>query len=441
MPPEAIAPSGIMTAEPNNSQQSHSSSNDSVLSRASGWKAIPKGPFHPVSPDQNARETTPSTSLSNSSSQDRAGSISSLHDVGISQSPTLEPNIANTSSYSLHENHMSRPTSEQSHLRNGTHAPKRTANGEVKSSGQSQQSSPNGTSQYSHSRHTSTASRSSHISDMSNDLCARLSYAVFKVQNGLQSHNLDQVEAMALQRTTPPTGTSQRQPAIYSPSSTFRATNSPYSPEKTNSMQQSSPDGLRPAYHPQQPYNSFRPTSSQDSGLDRASWQSTASTGTLENAPSQHSPYRGPTLAPPADILPRNSRQRPRPNNLQQPRLDTRGLHGNGINGMLSPMDTSITPSTPPRKPTSNIPTPNPKSAEEQDAVETLMFMSSPGNSAYHPAFHAPMSPPPPPKSSHTKSGQHISSAKLSTTADIDRVLDQMPDHDSSSDEDIPFAA
>ncbi|KAL8905515.1 MAG: hypothetical protein Q9171_006639 [Xanthocarpia ochracea] len=428
-----------MNSKPNNSQQSHSSSNDSILSHASGWKATPKSPLHPVSPDQNARETTPSTSLSNSSSQDRAGSISSLHEVGISQSPTLEPNIANTSSYSLLENQMSRPMSVQSHLRNGTHAPKRTANGEVKSSGQSQQSSPDGTSQYSHSRHTSTASRSSHISDMSNDLCARLSYAVFKVQKGLQSHSLDQVEAMALQRTTPPTGTSQRQPAIYSPSSTFRATNSPYSPEKTNSMKQSSPDGLRPAYHPQQPYNSFRPPSSQDSGLDRTSWQSTASTVTFENAPSQRSPYRGPTLAPPADILPRNSR-RPRPNNLQQPQLDTRGLHGNGINGMLSPMDTSITPSTPPRRPTSNTRTPNPKSAEEQDAVETLMFMSSPGNSGYHPAFHAPMSPPPPKYSNTNNPRQHISSARLSSTADIDRVLDQMPDHDSSSDEDIPFA-
>ncbi|KAL8926252.1 MAG: hypothetical protein Q9172_001894 [Xanthocarpia lactea] len=430
-----------MNSQPNNSQQSHSSSNDSILSRASGWKAIAKGPLHPVSPDQNARETTPSTSLSNSSSQDRPGSPSSLHEAGISQSPTLKPNIANTSSYSLHENRMSQPTSVQSHLRNGTHPPKRTVNGEVKNLGQSQQSSSNGASQYSHSRHTSTTSRSSHISDMSNDLCARLSYAMFKVQNGLQSHNLDQVEAMALQRTTSPTGTSQRQPAMYSPSSTFRATNSPYSPKMTNSMQQSSPDGLRPAYHPQQPYNSFRPPSSQDSGLDRASWQSTASTGTFENTPSQSSPYRGPTLAPPADILPRNSR-RPWPNNLQQPRLDTRGLHGNGINGMLSPMDTSITPSTPPRKPTSNTRTPNPKSAEEQDAVETLMFMSSPGNSAHHPAFHhAPMSPPPPPKYSNTNnSRQHISSARLSTTADIDRVLDQMPDHDSSSDEDIPFA-
>lgn len=420
-----------MNSEPNYSQQSQSS-NDSIVSRASGPNAIAKDSLPPSSRGEPARGTTPSTSLSDESSQEPARSTSSLRPRAINSSPRLVPHVGNTSPHSI-ENHAS--TSVKSGVESEIQAPKRTASGAVKRSSQ-HQSSPHATSPYSHSRHTSTASRSSHISDMSNDLCARLSYAMFKVQNGFQSHSLDQIEAMALQKTTSPTSTPQRQPTIYSPSSTFRATDSPYSPGKRDSTQQSPDDRVRLAHQPQQPDSSLRSPRSQDSGGVRASWQSIPNTVTLDNAGSQHSPYRGPTLAPPADIHPRNPR-RPRTDGLQQPRLDMRTIHGNGINGSSLPMGSSITPSTPPRRPASNIGTPNAKSAEEQDAVETLMFMSSPGNSAYYPAFHAPLSPP---SNLSNRDPRHISSARLSTKADIDRVLDQMPHDDSSSDEDTPFA-
>ncbi|KAL8849930.1 MAG: hypothetical protein Q9221_005109 [Calogaya cf. arnoldii] len=422
-----------MDPEPNYSQQSQSSSNDSFVTRASAPSVIGKDP---VSRAENTREraTTPSTSLSDSSSQEPSDSIPSLRQGAKSHSPRLAPDLDKTAAHTL-DKHASRPMNVKNGLESPNQPSKRTASGEVKRSAQTQPSSPHGTSHYSHSRNTSTASKSSHISDMSNDLCARLSYAMFKVQNGWQSHTLDQLEAMALQKPTSATGTPHRQTAVYSPTSTFRATDSPYSPERRSSRQQSSPNGGQPAHQFQQLDRSLSSPRSQNNGPERASWQSIGIKTTFENAPSKLSPHRGPTLAPPADIQPRNPRL-PRTDGVQQPRLDTRTIHGNGVNGSSLRTGPSTTPFTPPRRPTCNIRTPNAKSAEEQDAVETLMFMSSPGNSGYYPAVHAPMSPP----SNRSKNDpRHIRSARLSTTAEIDQVLDHMPHDDSSSDEDTAF--
>ncbi|KAI4106708.1 MAG: hypothetical protein LQ339_002899 [Xanthoria mediterranea] len=422
-----------MNSQSNYSQLSQSS-NDSALSRASRGNAIVKDGLPSSSCDDLARESTPSTSLSDESSREPSHSASSLRQRAINYSPRLAPDVGHTSPPSL-ENHPSQTTSVQSHLQNVIPPPKRTASGDIKRSGQPQQSSPHPRSPYSHSRHTSTASRSSHISDMSSDLCARLSYAMFKVQNGIQSHSLDQIEAMALPKLTSPTGTPQRRPTTYSPSSTFRPTDLPYSPGKRDSTQQSPGGRVQAAHQSQQPDHSLRSPRSQDSGLMGPSRQSIANAGTLEKAGSQHSPYRGPTLAPPADIHPRNPR-RSRTDGAQQPRLDTRTIHGNSIHHVSLPRGSSTTPSTPPRGSGSAIRNPNAKSAEEQDAVETLMFMSSPGNSAYYPAIHGPASPR---SSRFNNDPRHISTGRLSTTADIDRVLDQMPRDDSSSDEDTPF--
>ena len=88
--------------------------------------------------------------------------------------------------------------------------------------------------------------------------------------------------------------------------------------------------------------------------------------------------------------------------------------------------------------------TPSQKAAMEQDAIETLMFMSSPGNSGYH--------PPPPPSQTHTpsrrsqlgaadtamsnsrtKRGGMLDGLDLGNEENIDRILDQMPAGSSSS--------
>ncbi|KAL8836132.1 MAG: hypothetical protein Q9176_006512 [Flavoplaca citrina] len=396
----------ITDPEPKNSQQSQSSSNDSIMSRLSDRNVIAKNGIRPISRDGRARELTPSTSLSDASSQEPSGSISSPHQGAINHSPIAAPKLHSTSPQSL-DNQASRSTSMQSNsnLQNAIQPPKRTASGDVKRPGQSLQSSPHATSEYSHSRNTSTASRSSHISDISNDLCARLSYAVFKVQNGFQSHSLPQIEAMALQKATSPTGTPQRQSAIPSPTSPFRATNSPYSPGKRDSTQRSPTDRLRLTQQSQKPPTSSHSPRPQSSSQANAPWPSYPTTTTSQ---PHTSPNRAPTLAPPADIQPR--RRHPRPNNRPKPNLNTQ--------------------TTPP---TLHTTTP-PKTTKEQDAVETLIFMSSP-NASYYPSTR-------PSSSSHrvydNTSPRHInlSAMRLSSKADIDRVLDQMPNDYSSSDED-----
>ncbi|KAL9624061.1 MAG: hypothetical protein Q9204_007900 [Flavoplaca sp. TL-2023a] len=395
----------ITDPEPNYSQQSQSSSNDSIISRLSDRNAIVKNGVRPISRDGCARELTPSTSLSDASSQEPSGSMCSPHQGVINQSPTAVAKLGSNSPQPL-DNQPSCPTSMQSNnnLQNAIQPPKRTASGEVKRPGQSLQSSPHATSEYSHSRNTSTTSRSSHISDISNDLCARLSYAVFKVQNGFQSHSLPQIEAMALQKATSPTGTPQRQSAIHSPTSPFRSTNPTYSPGKRDSTQRSPTNRLRLAQKPQQP-----PTSPNSPRLQNSS-QANAPRPSYPTTTSQPytSPNHAPTLAPPADIQPR--RRQPRPTSRPKPTQTTPPtLH--------TPNTTNTNSTTPP------------KTTKEQDAVETLIFMSSPNASYYPSSSH---------RAYDNTSPRHInlSAMRLSSNADIDRVLDQMPNDYSSSDED-----
>ncbi|KAI4243247.1 MAG: hypothetical protein L6R40_003615 [Gallowayella cf. fulva] len=254
---------------------------------------------------------------------------------------------------------------------------------------------------------------------------------MFKVQNGLQAHNLNELEAMASRKATPPPTLSQIQPSVFP--STFSATQSPHSPGKVYSNLPLTPNGPRSAHQYPQLQHSFLSPSPQDVHVGEV--------------------YRGPILAPPVDILPGTSR-RPRADNMQRPRLNTTNAHPPGSNDLLSPMGSATTPATPPRGPASTVRTPSQKSAMEQDAVETLMFMSSPGNSGYHPAFHAPMSPLP--KHSITSpsrvdfasygarpppnANKVVHAARLGTTAEIDKALDEMPDRYSSSDEDVPYA-
>ncbi|KAL8803087.1 MAG: hypothetical protein Q9182_003400 [Xanthomendoza sp. 2 TL-2023] len=417
-----------MTPELHHSQQSHSS-NESTVSHLSALEPLSNNAYRPASRDRSIRVITPSTSLSDPSSQEGTGSTSPTRENDTDQSPSFKSVISNTPSHSLHKQ-TACPTSVKSHLPNISHAHKRTASGEVKRPGPSQPSSPDGPSQYSHSRNTSTASKSSQVSELSNDLRTRLSYAMFKVQNGLQSHSLNELEAMALRIPTTPSALSPLSPSIQSP--TYRATHSPYSTEKAHSRQPISPNGPRLAHQSQQSNHPLASTPPEDARAGDA--------------------HYGPKLAPPVDFIPATSR-RSRADNIQPPRLDTRDVHGNNKHDRLSPLPTSTTPATPPRKPASIHRTPNHKSTMEQDAVETLMFMSSPGNSGYHPAFHSPISPLPkhsmtsPNRGEFTSYGSRppsngrtaVSAPRLNTTAEIDRALDQMPDQYSSSDEDISF--
>ena len=151
----------------------------------------------------------------------------------------------------------------------------------------------------------------------------------------------------------------------------------------------------------------------------------------------------GPSLAPPVDILPRNPRRR---DSLARnpPTLRTSDLY--------DPKD-SLVPRTPSPKKPSSLRTPSQQAAVEKDAVESLLFMSSPGNSGYHPPvvlsgtplrseFASQNSRPGVFGQNHSKgdavmpfSGLHQEQAttrKPLSDADVDKLLDAMSDTTSS---------
>ena len=156
-----------------------------------------------------------------------------------------------------------------------------------------------------------------------------------------------------------------------------------------------------------------------------------------------------PSLAPPLDILPRNTRP-PDPVERQPPMVPTADRYQTGGQPVSS------YPSTPSPKKASQMRTPSQQAAVEKDAVETLIFMSSPGNSAYHPTSATIGTPLRNEFASATTrieprgvfGPNHyvrggVPSQELTTQrhplsdADIDRMLDQMPEASSSDDEEV----
>jgi len=115
-------------------------------------------------------------------------------------------------------------------------------------------------------------------------------------------------------------------------------------------------------------------TPSNQTGTYESFWREHS--GTSAHAPSHQAPIAPmsiPSLAPPVDIHPGNTK-RSGPPPTQPPRLESKDLY----------ISTNH-PSTPPSRPSTKTRTPSQQAAVEKDAVETLLFMSSPGNSGYHP--------------------------------------------------------
>ncbi|KAL9617012.1 MAG: hypothetical protein Q9160_008166 [Pyrenula sp. 1 TL-2023] len=201
---------------------------------------------------------------------------------------------------------------------------------------------------------------------LSQQLRTRLSYAMVKVQNGWTTHTLDEVKSLASQHGSPR--------SINTSSHTF-------SPQ-------------RPTFpHHHSPHTN--PANGANAHLAREWSASSAGTGSAESSASSSDPTTTtlnprqvqpqtttapsrPTLAPPADIHSstsssshhnRNRRRRPPPNPVHLPHPP---------------------PSTPPSRSRPRIQTahrtPSQNAAMEADAIETLLFMSSParGSSKYY---------------------------------------------------------
>ncbi|RSM09979.1 hypothetical protein CDV31_007385 [Fusarium ambrosium] len=223
---------------------------------------------------------------------------------------------------------------------------KRMADGEVKSRTDSQ-SPVKG-----HSRNPSAVSRTSatggYIGELSAELKTRLSYAMIKVNHGWQANSLEEVETLASHAASPTSSTStvhRRQGSSASPRIRLNA----------------APSSSAPL-----PYDSSRQRRKSNS------------------PPSSSLPK--PTLAPPAAIQPSLNTNVPRSNprrNSNPHRTPTLLSHSHSASphtpAQLPTLQTGSRSRTTGGDPMLFSPHQN---VREQDAIESLLFMSSPGNSA-----------------------------------------------------------
>ncbi|KAG8419594.1 hypothetical protein J3458_004450 [Metarhizium acridum] len=223
---------------------------------------------------------------------------------------------------------------------------KRMADGEVKD-GRGSLSPVKG-----HSRTTSTVSvastAGSTIGELSAELRTRLSYAMVKVNNGWQARNLDEVESLASQATSPASSTS----------TVHRRKGSSASP---------------------------RLPATAMSSRAQFTHESMNFKGKSASPPSANSDK--PTLAPPASIQPCSPMPAPRsnPRRNSNPRYTPTMLsHSHSASAHASAQTTPISNGIGRSQShlDANMYSPHHKNVREQDAIETLLFMSSPGNSA-----------------------------------------------------------
>ncbi|KHN95046.1 Transcription factor Nrm1/Whi5 [Metarhizium album ARSEF 1941] len=249
------------------------------------------------------------------------------------------------------------------------HSRKRMVDGEVK--GRSGSISP----VKGHSRTTSAVSvastAGSTIGELSAELRTRLSYAMVKVSNGWQTRNLDEVESLASQAASPASSTCtvhRRKGSSASPSLAATAT----------------PSQVQVVHEP------------------------IKCRGKSTSPPSTHSDK--PALAPPAPIQPSFSMPAPRsnPRRNSSPRYTPTMLsHSHSASAHGSAQTTPISRET--RRSQIHLDasmySPHHKNIREQDAIETLLFMSSPGNSASLKHTLSPSGSPGPQSSAPPRSG------------------------------------
>ncbi|KAK5996897.1 hypothetical protein PT974_02244 [Cladobotryum mycophilum] len=205
-----------------------------------------------------------------------------------------------------------------------------------------------------HARNTSTVSvastAGSTIGELSAELKTRLSYAMVKVNLGLQTRSIEEVESLASQAVSPTSSTStahRRQGSSASPAMAVAAASAQVHFAQDSTVQ-----------HPK------------------------------SDSPPSNAFSNKPTLAPPATIQPSSSMPAPRshPRRNSSPRFPPTFLHPQiasprtpvypvplGVHQSLSQGTRMADPILFPAQT---------RNAREQDAVETLLFMSSPNNSA-----------------------------------------------------------
>ncbi|KAK3353907.1 hypothetical protein B0T25DRAFT_222856 [Lasiosphaeria hispida] len=249
---------------------------------------------------------------------------------------------------------------------NGALSKKRTADGAVKHTRSTSSVSPVLTAGHGHgrghSRNTSTVSMASttgsRIGELSEELRTRLQYAMLKVNHGWQGQSIEQVETLASQATSPT-----------SSNSTIHLRNgSSASPQ----LSQRGSNNTTPATGLSQHFPNRRADSL---------WRESARSG---SSGSPTSPVKTtPVLAPAVSIQPARHLNHPRRNS--NPKLTPTFLsHASPNAGPHTPAQPSpYLGTTHQRTPVVDPILYSPhQNVREQDAIESLLFMSSPGNSA-----------------------------------------------------------
>ncbi|KAL4747627.1 hypothetical protein BDW72DRAFT_10460 [Aspergillus terricola var. indicus] len=241
-----------------------------------------------------------------------------------------------------------------------------------------------------HSQSTGSRSRGSRIAALSVQLRTRLSYAAAKIEKTRQSQSQYQSPTGLLQKnsSTP----------ILSVETLSRTGQSPMG-EIGDQFETGSPDGTTvsapdaPAVSSRHPSDGpIRQTLNKTSNI--YSQPQPDLNKYAERPPELRPP---PRLGPPVDIDPgrvNRQRRRPNPNNPSNlSRYTPFPLHRRGRSQQEFVIETEVTqvPQTPPLCPSNHNGVPfngmsdnSQSSSMEQDAIETLLFMSSPGTSGYH---------------------------------------------------------
>lgn len=294
-----------------------------------------------------------------------------------------------------------------------------------------------------------------------------------KVQNGWESRNINDLETHITSAQTSPVSTISTLRRPYEPPRPGSSSTQPdrssvgFMQSSERSTATATPEYVSTAPHQHtgtagldyaypQPHSATQSPPSANSGRTYESfWREHSHSNSNQpsgpvTASSSAARTATPSLAPPANITPRAPTRRLQPISTSHhpPRLQT------GPSTPHAAIALTTMPATPPPLPSSQSKLRAPNTAEDMDAIETLVYMSSPKNPSYNPSPQQSQTVlPKTPLRNYMDSSVGLVRAergrerddpvemtkrgpRLKTEADVDRLLDEMGEG-SSSDEEV----
>ncbi|KAF2837266.1 hypothetical protein M501DRAFT_995838 [Patellaria atrata CBS 101060] len=249
---------------------------------------------------------------------------------------------------------------------------KRTASGAIKSSVLNP--FPTALSAPRHSRIGSTEMGPNRIVELSAQLKARLSYAMIKVQNGWERRSIEDLEEMSSRRASPALDSSLASPAV----STFDRARRPSGLSESSDRLLRSPGSQGSPVRARFAHSNYSPPSTS-SALSKPVLQPNYASFWADQSSSEPSnlstsvPTGG--LAPAPELVSRRNRRSNTTN--VPPMLGSTPRSSKNYSSLTSPTTPTAT-TRPARQGILRMPS----QQAEKDAVDTLLFMSSPNNSA-----------------------------------------------------------